>query len=184
MTDEKQQATQDNGTAGTDGNGTTGGASEPRTFTQDDITRIIGDKLRKEREKHEKEVAQLRETLTANIERNQHLEFDAYQVDKQREELEELREYKANRERQDMLSRISEEFGGVPIDLLRGDTEEELYACAGKIRAYADTFKPQVPETRAAGATPAMDSIASLYNTTQDRRERIERMAERHAMFG
>lgn len=179
MADEQKQELQDNETAGTDGK-----ESKQRTFTTDEVTEIVRRRLEQQERKHEKEIAELRETLKVNVERAQHLEHDSRQVDKHREELEELREYKVNRERQDMLNRISEEFGGVPIELLQGETEEELYACAGKIRAYADTFKPAVPETRAAGATPSPDSIASLYNTTKDRRERIEKIAEHHAMFG
>ena len=175
MTDEKKQQLQENETAGTDGK-----ESKQRIFTTDEVTEIVRRRLEQQERKHEKEIAELRETLKVNVERAQHLEHDSRQVDKHREELEELREYKANRERQDMLNRISEEFDGVPIELLQGETEEELYACAGKIRAYADKFKPKVPETKAAGMTPAPDSIAAMHSTIKDRRERIEKIAERY----
>ena len=191
MTTEEKTELQEHGeAAGTDGN-----ASEQRTFTQKEFDAKFRARYKREQDKHERqiaeleerhaqEIAQLRETLTANVERAQHLEHDKRQVDKHREELEELRAYKAERERNDMLQRVSSKYGGVPIDLLRGDTEEELHACAEKIRAYADTFKPEVPTVRAAGATPAPDSVASIYNGTKDRRERIEKIAEHRAMYG
>lgn len=175
MTDEKKQELQENETAGTDGK-----TPEQRTFTQDEVTEIVKRRLAKLERKHLEEIDRLRETLGVNVERAQHLEHDNKQARKQLEELEELREYKAQRERDDMLKRISGEFGGVPVDLLSGETEEELYACAGKIRAYADKFKPKVPETKAAGMTPAPDSIAAMHSTIKDRRERIEKIAERY----
>lgn len=171
---------QEHGTAGTDGIE----SKQERTFTADEVTEIVRRRLDKQQRKFDREKEELRETIKANVERAQHLEHDSRQVDKHREELEELRAYKASRERRDMLERVSEEFGGVPVELLVGETEEEVCACAGKIRAYADTFKPQAPRTGAAGATPLPDSIASLYDTTKNRRERIERIAERHAMHG
>lgn len=190
-TTEKKEELQETETAGTDGN--QDAADKERTFTQDDITRIIGDKLRKEREKHEKEIAELRETLTANIERAQHLEHDSYQVNQHREELEELRAYKAKREREDMLKRVSDKYDGVPTELLRGETEEELEAYAQELTAFAKgKYAPQTPEVLNEKSTWNQEAYNGLLGDVTkesitriaDRKERMKAIAEHAEEFG
>lgn len=201
MTTENTTELQERETAGTDGN--QGAASEERTFTQKEFDAKFRARYRREQEKHEREISELkeqhereiselRETLTANIERAQHLQHDSYQVNKHREELEELRAYKAQRERQDTLKRISEEFGGVPVELLHGETEEELTESARALKEYADSFKPKVPE-----ATPSFskwnqeayngflgDATKESITRIADRKERLKAIAEHADKFG
>ena len=175
MTDEQKQAMQEHGSKD--------GGSKQRTFTQAEVTEIVKRRLSQQERKHQQEIEELRATLGVNVERAQHLEHDNAKAREQLEELEELRAYKTQRQRDDLLSRISAEFGGIPVELLDGETEEELYAKAGKIRAFADKFKPKVPSVNAAGATPAPDGIDSILNE-QDRTERIRKIAENLELFG
>ena len=178
-------------TAGTDGN--QGAASEERTFTSADVTRIVKNRLEQQQRKHEREISELRESLKANVERAQHLEHDSYQVNQHREELEELRAYKAQREREDMLKRDSDKYDGVPTELLHGETEEELEAYAQELTAFAhDKYAPKVPEvlneksTWSQGAYNGFLGGATKESITRiaDRKERLKAIAEHADKFG
>lgn len=82
------------------------------------------------------------------------------ELEKLRESIKELEakngEYKAAQERQTVLEKVAEETG-VPKNLLRGDTEEELKEHAELLKTVIDS-KPVAPAVKTQGSRPATEA--------------------------
>lgn len=76
----------------------------------------------------------------------------------------------------DQAARKVSEATGVPIGVLRGDTEEEMAAHARAIAAYADSLKPRYPEDKG-GAQSAPAVTAASIEAIEDPIERIKKRA-------
>jgi len=135
----------------------TQGATEPqatpvKTFTQDEVNALIGERLKRDREKYadydalKEKAAQFDELQEAN---KTELEKATERANKAESELESMRAEKARRE---LLDKVSKETG-VPADLLKGDTEEELAESAKSIAAFAKANEPGIPEDKGGAAT-------------------------------
>lgn len=108
---------------------------EQKTFTQDELNAIVGERLKRESDKYADY-----EDLKAKAQK-----FDEY-TESQKTELEkanektasleaELTSLKKANEVREMREKVAKEKG-VPVDLLTGDTEEECAAFADKLNAY------------------------------------------------
>ena len=108
---------------------------EQKTFTQDELNALVGERLRRESAKYADY-----EDLKAKAQK-----FDEY-TESQKTELEkanektasleaELTSLKRANEVREMREKVAKEKG-VPVDLLTGDTEEECAAFADKLNAY------------------------------------------------
>ena len=107
---------------------------EQKTFTQDELNAIVGERLKRESAKYADY-----EDLKAKAQK-----FDEY-TESQKTELEkanektasleaELTSLKKANEVREMREKVAKEKG-VPVDLLTGDTEEECAAFADKLKA-------------------------------------------------
>ena len=105
--------------------------SETR-FTQDDVNRIVQERLERERKRFEgfEEYKQAAERLVT-------VEAENKQLSKK------VARFEAERERSELVAYIAKETG-VPAEALRGDTKEELEAHAEVLRSLISTG-PVVP---------------------------------------
>jgi len=103
------------------------------TFSQEDVNRIVQERLQREREKY----ADYDELKTA-AQRAQELESEKQTL------AERVAEFEAKEERQKLVSDVADETG-VPADALRGDTKEELEAHAEVLKSLMKTTGPVIP---------------------------------------
>ena len=103
------------------------------TFSQEDVNRIVQERLQREREKY----SDYDELKTA-AERAQELEAEKTTL------AERVAEFEAKEERQQLVSTVADETG-VPADALRGDTKEELEAHAEVLKSLMKTTGPVIP---------------------------------------
>lgn len=122
-----------------------------KTFTQEEVNALIGERLERERKKFEgfedfkAKAAQYDELQEAN---KTELEKAMERASKAESELESLRTEKARRE---LLDKVSKETG-VPADLLKGETEEELAESAKQIAEFAKANEPGIPKDKGGAA--------------------------------
>ncbi len=111
----------------------------PKTFTQEEVNKIISERLSKEKSKYEgyAELKAKAEKFDAQEEANK---SELQKAQEKTAKLEaELKAIKVKAEKDAMLSKISEETG-VPIKLLDGENEE---AIREKAQAILDFAKPK-----------------------------------------
>ena len=106
---------------------------EGQSFSQDDVNRIVQERLQREREKYSDY-----DDLKTAAERAQELETEKQTL------AEKLAEFEAKEERQKLVSTVADDTG-VPADALRGDTKEELEAHAEVLKALMKTTGPVMP---------------------------------------
>ncbi len=107
---------------------------EPIT-TQEQLDAIIGDRLKRDRKSQ-------REKLAAEYADYDELKAKAEQLDAVQAELDELRRADEDRKAADELAKVRAEVSeetGVPAELLRGSTRDEL---AEHAKAIAAAYKP------------------------------------------
>ena len=128
-------------------------AAQPeKMFTQEEVNKIMGELRAKERAKYagfddyKAKAAKFDEAQEAS---KSEMEKLLDRASKAEAELEEMRAMNARR---DLLDKVSKETG-VPAELLKGDTEEELAASAQQIAAYAKAKEPGIPEDKGGAAT-------------------------------
>lgn len=152
---------------------------EGRTFTQDDVNRIVADRLKRakadaaEIDELRKKAAELDEIKAANqteLERTQKAYADAAA---------ELERLKAETAHAALVSKVATEKS-VPASLLQGTTEEELAASADAIVAFAKS-QSGIPADKG-GATagytgPSMEQVLKSHNSA----ERVALRAQIHA---
>ena len=106
---------------------------QEETFTQDDVNRIVQERLQREREKYSDY-----DDLKTAAERAQELEEEKQTL------AERVAEFEAKEERQKLVSDVANDTG-VPADALRGDTKEELEAHAEVLKSLMKTTGPVIP---------------------------------------
>lgn len=106
---------------------------QAQSFSQDDVNRIVQERLQREREKYSDY-----DELKSAAERAQELETEKQTL------AEKLAEFEAKEERQKLVSTVADETG-VPADALRGETKEELEAHAEVLKSLMKTTGPVIP---------------------------------------
>ena len=129
------------------------------TFSQEDVDRIVNDRLARERKKYEgfddlKAKAEQFETAAS--------ERDAL--------AQKVAEFEAKEQRATLAAEISEATG-VPAAALRGDTREELEAHAAQLKSLLPTTAPAIPgaaqkPSSPAPVDPARDTVRKLFGTS------------------
>ena len=103
------------------------------TFSQEDVNRIVQERLQKKKKKYSDY-----DELKSAAERAQELETEKQTL------AEKLAEFEAKEERQKLVSTVADETG-VPADALRGETKEELEAHAEVLKSLMKTTGPVIP---------------------------------------
>lgn len=103
------------------------------TFSQEDVNRIVQERLQREREKY----ADYDDLKTA-AERAQELEAEKQTL------AERVAEFEAKEEHRKLVADVAE-TAGVPADALRGDTKEELESHAEVLKSLMKTTGPVIP---------------------------------------
>ena len=106
---------------------------QAQTFTQDDVNRIVQERLQREREKY----ADYDELKTA-AERAQELESEKQTL------AERVAEFEAKEEQQKLVNSVAEATG-IPAAALKGDTKEELEAHAEVLKSLMKPTGPVIP---------------------------------------
>lgn len=140
--------------------------TEPKTFTQEEMDAIIGERLKRERAKYV-DYESLKEKAD---------KFDAFEeankteLQKATERAEalqkELNAYKKADEVRELRDKVSKETG-VPADLITGEDEETCRAQAEKLKAYISPGYPNVKdggEVRHPTSTKTRDQFADWFN--------------------
>lgn len=103
------------------------------TFSQEDVNRIVQERLQREREKY----SDYDELKTA-AERSQELEAEKTTL------AERVAEFEAKEEHSKLVAQVADD-AGVPADALRGSTKEELDAHAEVLKSLMKTTGPVIP---------------------------------------
>ncbi|HOY80500.1 MAG TPA: hypothetical protein PLB92_00035 [Rhodoglobus sp.] len=130
------------------GTTSTSQGSETKTFTQDDINKIVSERLEREREKYKdygdlKKKAEAHDQLVASQQTEQEkILARAEAAEKRAADLEKAEQDRLERAElaqkiEDWKTKIAAEskFEGVPASALRGSTEEELREHAAQLKA-------------------------------------------------
>ena len=157
---------------GTEGTTQTAAAAQSgqqeRTFTQEEVNRMVGDARKKVRSQFEG--------------------YDEYKA--QAEARADYDEVKAERDgllaqiaHRDLLDRVSAATG-VPASLIQGETEEEMTTSAEAIAAYARAQQPAYPTDKGGGATPKPATHDDIDRKPRNSAsERMSRLMERAALI-
>lgn len=106
-----------------------------KTFTQDEVNAIVGERLKRESAKYADYDA-LKEKATKFDEIQEANKTELEKANEKAASLEkELADIRKSNEIRDMREKVAKETG-VPADLLTGETEEECKAFAEKLNAY------------------------------------------------
>lgn len=143
------------------------GQEQPKTFTQEDVNRIVADRLKRAKA----DVPENIDELKAKAARFDELEeASKTELQKAQEEAQaaksELESLKAAKAHADLVSSVAAKTG-IPANLLHGETEEELERSASELSAYIEANKPGYPTDKggAASAKP-MNLQEQLKNAT------------------
>ena len=152
---------------------------EQRTFTQDEVNRLMGEVRRETRAKFA-DYDELREKATKYDEATEaaksELQLAVERAEKAEAEAKSLKEAKAHA---DMIARVSRETG-VPADLISGADEAQATAAAQAIAAYAKASSTVAPADKGGAAKSKLvtksdiDSIKDPVRRVRARAEHIE----------
>ena len=106
---------------------------QTQSFSQDDVNRIVQERLQREREKY----ADYDDLKTA-AERAQELEAQTQELTAK------VAEFESKEEHRKLVADVAE-TAGVPAGVLKGETKEELEAHAESIKALLQTTGPVIP---------------------------------------
>ncbi len=145
-------------------NGTEEG-QEGKTFTQDEVDRLIGERLSRERGKYA-DYADLKAKAEKYDEAQEAAKSELEKARDAAEKAEaELEAMKADAAHRGLVDKVSSETG-IPGNLLHGDSEEELRASAEALSAFVESRKPQPPLDKGGAPTPSgavtRDSIEKI----------------------
>lgn len=139
---------------GTQAEPTQGGSTYTPPATQADLDRIVENRLQRERQKYSDY-----DQLKAQAEQMQGLVAER---DSLRSQLEtansELSTYKANDQRRQWAVEVAQETG-VPADVLRGDSKEDMLAHASSLKSY---LMPSAPRVGSDGRQPQNQAKPTL----------------------
>jgi hypothetical protein len=153
---------------------------QPKTFTQDEVNRIVAERLKRHKpddyEALKEKAAKLDELEEAN---KSELEKAQAAYQSAQKELDEL---KARAAISETRSRVAAETG-IPAELITGDTEDSMRAQAEAIAAYTESKTSSYPADKGGAATgnAAMteDEIRKIKNPAERVRLRAQLNAQR-----
>jgi len=152
-----------------------------KTFTQAELDAIVGDRLKRERAKYS-DYEDLKTKAAAFDAAEEASKSDLQKANERADALQaELDAMKRARQEQELRDRISQETG-VPANLLRGTSEEDLRAQAEAIKGFAQTTN-KYPNVRDAGEAriPAANKADIL--AIKDERERLQAIRDHIDLF-
>ena len=153
---------------------------EPRTFTQEDVNRLLG----KERAKY-KGFAELKKKAEAYDELQEQGKTELERATARAEKAEsELAGLKAERERAETVRRVAKE-AGVSAELLammRGDSEDDLRAAAKELGA-AMSSNPMYPDIRDNGGNRGAGITREQIEKTKNPAERVRLRAQNPGLY-
>lgn len=157
-----------------------------KTFTQDEVNKIVQDRLAKEKAKNEKAQEEAKKLAKMNAEQKQQ-----YMVEQLQKELE---EYKNKEAKNDMIKEANSMLKDNDITLpdevvamLIGDNAEDTKVC---VDSFSKSFKTAVERAvneKLKGKTPKQKSVAGLTRedilSVKDRQERQRLIKENEELF-
>lgn len=157
-----------------------------KTFTQDEVNKIVQDRLAKEKAKNEKAQEEAKKLAKMNAEQK-----NQYMVEQLQKELE---EYKNKEAKNDMIKEANSMLKEADINLpdevvamLIGDNAEDTKICVDSFsKAFKTAVKRAVNE-KLKGKTPKQKSVAGLTRedilSVKDRQERQRLIEENEELF-
>lgn len=159
----------------------TANTAEPeRTFTQAEMDAIISDRLKRERAKYS-DYEDLKAKAVAYDAAEEANKSDLQKANEKAESLQAQLDAlnKANKERE-LRDKIAAETG-VPANLLRGNSEEDLRAQAEGIKGFAT--KNSYPSVKDKGEIPANTISKADILAIKDERKRLEAIKQNISLF-
>lgn len=147
----------------------------PKTFTQEDVNRIVANRVSKYSD-YEELKAKAAKFDEAEEAQKTELEKAQERANKLQSELDGI---KAAEELRAMREEVSKETG-VPARLLAGDTRE---ACMAQAKAISEYAKPSYPQVKDAGETPVPSASKEDILAIKDERKRLKAIQENIELF-
>lgn len=157
-----------------------------KTFTQDEVNKIVQDRLAKEKAKNEKAQEEAKKLAKMNAEQKQQ-----YMVEQLQKELE---EYKNKEAKNDMIKEANSMLKDNDITLpdevvamLIGDNAEDTKVCVDSFSKAFKTAVERAVNEKLKGKTPKQKSVAGLTRkdilSVKDRQERQRLIEENEELF-
>lgn len=157
-----------------------------KTFTQDEVNKIVQDRLAKEKAKNEKAQEEAKKLAKMNAEQK-----NQYMVEQLQKELE---EYKNKEAKNDMIkeanSMLKDNDITLPDDvvaMLIGDNAEDTKVCVDSFSKAFKTAVERAVNEKLKGKTPKQKSVAGLTRedilSVKDRQERQRLIKENEELF-
>lgn len=157
-----------------------------KTFTQDEVNKIVQDRLAKEKAKNEKAQEEAKKLAKMNAEQK-----NQYMVEQLQKELE---EYKTKEAKNDMIKEANSMLKEADINLpdevvamLIGDNAEDTKICVDSFSKAFKTAVERAVNEKLKGKTPKQKSVAGLTRedilSVKDRQERQRLIEENEELF-
>ncbi|MDU5272501.1 MAG: DUF4355 domain-containing protein [Finegoldia magna] len=157
-----------------------------KTFTQDEVNKIVQDRLAKEKAKNEKAQEEAKKLAKMNAEQK-----NQYMVEQLQKELE---EYKTKEAKNDMIKEANSMLKETDINLpdevvamLIGDNAEDTKICVDSFSKAFKTAVERAVNEKLKGKTPKQKSVAGLTRedilSVKDRQERQRLIEENEELF-
>lgn len=157
-----------------------------RTFTQDEVNKIVQDRLAKEKAKNEKAQEEAKKLAKMNAEQK-----NQYMVEQLQKELE---EYKTKEAKNDMIKEANSMLKEADINLpdevvamLIGDNAKDTKVCVDSFSKAFKTAVERAVNEKLKGKTPKQKSVAGLTRedilSVKDRQERQRLIEENEELF-
>ncbi len=157
-----------------------------KTFTQDEVNKIVQDRLAKEKAKNEKAQEEAKKLAKMNAEQK-----NQYMVEQLQKELE---EYKTKEAKNDMIKEANSMLKDNDITLpdevvamLIGDNAEDTKICVDSFSKAFKTAVERAVNEKLKGKTPKQKSVAGLTRedilSVKDRQERQRLIEENEELF-
>lgn len=157
-----------------------------KTFTQDEVNKIVQDRLAKEKAKNEKAQEEAKKLAKMNAEQK-----NQYMVEQLQKELE---EYKNKEAKNDMIKEANSMLKEADINLpdevvamLIGDNAEDTKVCVDSFSKAFKTAVERAVNEKLKGKTPKQKSVAGLTRedilSVKDRQERQRLIEENEELF-
>lgn len=157
-----------------------------KTFTQDEVNKIVQDRLAKEKAKNEKAQEEAKKLAKMNAEQK-----NQYMVEQLQKELE---EYKTKEAKNDMIKEANSMLKDNDITLpdevvamLIGDNAEDTKVCVDSFSKAFKTAVERAVNEKLKGKTPKQKSVAGLTRedilSVKDRQERQRLIKENEELF-
>lgn len=157
-----------------------------KTFTQDEVNKIVQDRLAKEKAKNEKAQEEAKKLAKMNAEQK-----NQYMVEQLQKELE---EYKTKEAKNDMIKEANSMLKEADINLpdevvamLIGDNAEDTKVCVDSFSKAFKTAVERAVNEKLKGKTPKQKSVAGITRedilSVKDRQERQRLIEENEELF-